>query len=226
MAKILVVDDDPSIVDALEFALAGNGFDVATAFDGVSASVVCDRERPDLILLDIMLPKLSGTEVCKLIRTSSDVPIIMLSARDSETDKVVSLELGADDYVTKPFSIYELTARVRAVLRRRITLDDDPTLVESNGVRIDIERYEVRVRGRFVALPPKELAVLELLMCNAGKVLPHEVMMKRIWGSSYAGDTVSLHVHVKRLRARIEQNPHAPQLITTVRGIGYRFADT
>ena len=228
MPKILVVEDEPAIVDALEYGLVAEGFEVVASSDGDESLVVFDRERPDLVLLDLMLPGLPGTEICKRIRSASAVPIIMLTAKDSEVDRVVGLELGADDYVTKPFSMRELTARVRAVLRRsgnlRDDLDLDPSL-EVQGVRIDPERHEVFVRGAPVELPPKEFALLELLLRNAGRVLTRNVIMERVWGSGYVGDTKTLDVHVKRLRGRIEINGSDPKLIVTVRGLGYKFAD-
>jgi two-component system response regulator RegX3 len=228
MPKILVVEDEPSLVDALEYGLGAEGFEVVASSDGEEALKLFERERPDLILLDVMLPGLSGTEVCKRVRASSSVPIIMLTARDTEIDKVVGLELGADDYVTKPFSMRELTARVRAVLRRGGDWDLPETgaPLEVRGVRVDHERYEVAVRGRRVELPPKEFALLELLVRNAGRVLTRDLIIDRIWGADYVGDTKTLDVHVKRLRGRIEQDPHHPELIVTVRGVGYKFTDT
>jgi two-component system response regulator RegX3 len=227
MPKVLVVEDEPSLVEALEFGLAEEGFEVVAANDGESSLTLFDRERPDIVLLDLMLPELSGTEVCKRIRTRSTTPIIMLTARDSEVDKVVGLEVGADDYVTKPFSMRELIARVKAVLRRtgEDHGDTDTKAVEVSGVRVDPERYEVSVRGQTVELPPKEFALLELLIRNAGRVLTREVLIDRIWGVDYVGDTKTLDVHIKRLRGRIEQDPHEPQLIQTVRGVGYKFRD-
>ena len=227
MPKIMVVEDEPSLVEALEFGLSHEGFDVVASQDGREALALFERERPDLVLLDVMLPGMPGTEVCKRIRSSSSVPIIMLTAKDSEIDKVVGLELGADDYVTKPFSMRELAARVRAVLRRGGEWDtpDLTAALEVNGVRMDPERYEVTVRGEHVDLPPKEFTLLELLLRNAGRVLTRDLIIDRVWGSDYVGDTKTLDVHVKRLRSRIEQQPHEPQLILTVRGVGYKFAD-
>ena len=227
MPKILVVDDEPSLVDALEFALATEGFEVVTSGNGPDALRLFDRERPDLVLLDLMLPGLSGTEVCKRIRATSAVPVIMLTARDAEIDKVVGLELGADDYVTKPFSVRELIARVRAVLRRGGEPEDAEVDVplEAAGVRVDAARHEVSVRGEAVALPPKEFALLELLVRNAGRVLTRELLIDRIWGSTYVGDTKTLDVHIKRLRDRIERDPRHPEAILTVRGLGYKIAD-
>jgi len=228
MPKILVVEDEPSIIDALEYGLSSEGFDVVSATDGETSLRIFDRDRPDLVLLDLMLPGVSGTEVCRRLRAASNVPIIMVTAKDTEIDKVVGLELGADDYLTKPFSMRELAARVRAVLRRGgagDTVEAEPPL-EVRGVRIDSERYEVFVRGEPVELPPKEFALLELLLRNAGRVLTRDILIDRIWGADYVGDTKTLDVHVKRLRGRIEEDPHRPQLLVTVRGIGYKFTDS
>ncbi len=223
-----MVEDEPALVDALEYGLSSEGFDVVAATDGEAALTLFERERPDLMLLDLMLPGISGMEVCKRVRTSSAVPIIMLTAKDTEIDKVVGLELGADDYVTKPFSMRELTARVRAVLRRGGDWDlpEVGAPLEVRGVRIDPERYEVFVRGEAVELPPKEFALLELLVRNAGRIMTRDVIIDRIWGADYVGDTKTLDVHIKRLRGRIEAEPHDPALIVTVRGVGYKFADS
>jgi two-component system, OmpR family, response regulator RegX3 len=228
MAKIMVVEDEPALVDALEYGLSLEGFEVASTTDGEVALKIFERERPDLVVLDLMLPKLPGTEVCKRIRATSSVPIIMLTAKDTEIDKVVGLELGADDYVTKPFSMRELVARIRAVLRRGVEPQDgDPgAATEARGVRIDPDRHEVSVRGRPVELPPKEFALLEFLVRNAGRVLTRDLLIDRIWGADYVGDTKTLDVHVKRLRGRIEEDPHDPRLLLTVRGVGYKFADS
>ena len=227
MPKIMVVEDEPALVDALEYGLVAEGFEVVATSDGDDSLRLFDRERPDLILLDLMLPGMSGTEICKRIRSSSAVPIIMLTAKDSEIDKVVGLEVGADDYVTKPFSMRELAARVRAVLRRggEWELPDMAATLEVQGVRMDPERYEVSVRGRTVELPPKEFTLLELLLRNAGRVLTRDLIIDRVWGSDYVGDTKTLDVHIKRLRSRIEEDPHHPTLIVTVRGVGYKFTD-
>jgi two-component system response regulator RegX3 len=228
MVRIMVVEDEPALVDALEYGLSSEGFEVLEAGDGETALRLFDRDRPDLVLLDLMLPGLPGTEVCKRIRAVSSVPIIMLTAKDTEIDKVVGLELGADDYVTKPFSMRELGARVRAVLRRSREEEgggDDVVPAEAGDVRIDPDRHEVSVRGRAVELPPKEFALLELLVRNAGRVLTRDVLIDRIWGGDYVGDTKTLDVHIKRLRGRIEEDPHDPRLILTVRGVGYKFAD-
>jgi two-component system response regulator RegX3 len=227
MPKVLVVEDEPSLVEALEFGLAEEGFEVVSANDGEASLAVFERERPDIVLLDLMLPTLSGTEVCKRIRSHSKTPIIMLTARDSEIDKVVGLEVGADDYVTKPFSMRELLARVKAVLRRsgEDHAHDGTRVVEVSGVRVDPERYEVSVRGQTAELPPKEFSLLEVLVRNAGRVLTRELLIDRIWGADYVGDTKTLDVHIKRLRGKVEQDPHDPQLIQTVRGVGYKFRD-
>ncbi|HSJ43371.1 MAG TPA: response regulator transcription factor [Euzebyales bacterium] len=227
MPKVLVVEDEPSLVEALEFALVEEGFTVVSTRDGHDSLALFEREQPDLVLLDLMLPSLSGTDVCKRIRADSSVPIIMLTARDSEIDKVVGLEVGADDYVTKPFSMRELVARVKAVLRRSgdVADADASGAVEVAGVRVDRERHEVSVRGQDVQLPPKEFALLELLIRNAGRVLTREVLIDRIWGADYVGDTKTLDVHIKRLRGRIERDPHDPRHIYTVRGVGYKFLD-
>ena len=227
MPKVMVVEDEPALADALEYGLSAEGFDVVATGDGEESLRLFDRERPDLILLDLMLPGMSGTEICKRIRSTSAVPIIMLTAKDSEIDKVVGLEVGADDYVTKPFSMRELAARVRAVLRRGGEWDtpDLSAAMEARGVRMDPERYEVSVRGTAVELPPKEFALLELLLRNAGRVLTRDVIIDRVWGGDYVGDTKTLDVHIKRLRSRIEEDAHDPQLILTVRGVGYKFAD-
>ncbi|MPZ73451.1 MAG: response regulator [Nitriliruptorales bacterium] len=227
MPKIMVVEDEPALVEALEYGLTAEGFQVVTTTDGEASLQLFERERPDLVLLDVMLPGLSGIEVCKRIRGRSAVPIIMLTAKDAEIDKVVGLEIGADDYVTKPFSMRELAARVRAVLRRggEWDLPDMTAALEVNGVRMDAERYEVSVRGGSVDLPPKEFTLLELLLRNAGRVLTRDLIIDRVWGSDYVGDTKTLDVHVKRLRSRIEEDPHHPKLIVTVRGVGYKFSD-
>lgn len=226
MSKILVVEDEPSIVDALEFGLSAEGFEVVTATDGLEALDVFGRERPDLVILDVMLPGLPGTEVCKRLRASGPVPIIMLTARDAEMDRVLGLELGADDYVTKPFSMREVAARVRAVLRRGTpTQDMSDKAIQVGDVRVDVARHEIAVRGEVVEVPPKEFALLELLIRHAGRVLTRDVLIDRIWGADYVGDTKTLDVHIKRLRGRVELDPHRPALILTVRGVGYKFAD-
>jgi two-component system response regulator RegX3 len=200
------------------------GYEVGIAVDGTQALEEFDRHGADLVLLDLMLPGVSGTEVCRTLRQRSSVPIIMVTAKDGEVDKVVGLELGADDYVTKPFSSRELVARIRAVLRRRGEPDELlPTVVEAGPVRIDVDRHLVTVRGEGVSLPLKEFDLLELLMRNAGRVLTRGQIIDRVWGSDYVGDTKTLDVHIKRLRAKIEDDPGSPVQIVTVRGLGYKF---
>jgi two-component system, OmpR family, response regulator RegX3 len=223
---ILVVDDEQSYRDALSIALEREGFLVETAADGAEAIAKCDASRPALVLLDVMLPQMSGVDVCRELRLRSQVPIIMVTARNSEIDAVVGLEVGADDYVTKPFRLRELVARVRAALRR--TPDQGPDTpsveqVEVGDVRLDVARHEVFVRGTLVALPLKEFELLELLLLNAGRVLTRDVLIDRVWGPNYYGDTKTLDVHVKRLRAKIEQDPAHPTRLVTVRGVGYRY---
>jgi two-component system response regulator RegX3 len=226
MPKLLIVEDEPSLREALEYALSAEGFAVASVERGDEAVAAFEREGPDLVLLDVMLPGLSGIEVCRRIRASHATPIIMLTARDTEIDTVVGLEVGADDYVTKPFSVRELIARIGAVLRRGGDWEQLGTegAVEAAAVRVDPDRHEVQVRGERVELPPKEFALLELLVRNAGRVLTRDVLIDRIWGPDYVGDTKTLDVHVKRLRGRLEEDPHNPQLLLTVRGVGYKFA--
>jgi two-component system response regulator RegX3 len=224
--KVLVVEDEESLLEAVRYALSREGFDVAVASDGLEAIRTFEADRPDVLVLDLMLPTVNGWDVCRRIRASSDVPILMLTARDAEVDRVVGLEMGADDYVTKPFSVRELVARVRALLRRAGRGADpgaDPAVVEAAGIRLDPERHEVHVRGDLVALPLKEFELLELLLENRGRVLTRQSLIDRVWGYDYVGDTKTLDVHVKRLRARIEQDRHDPKLIVTVRGVGYRF---
>jgi len=223
---ILVVDDEQSYRDALSVALQREGFLVETAADGVEALERFDAVRPALVLLDVMLPRVSGVDVCRQIRARSRVPIIMVTARNSEIDAVVGLEVGADDYVSKPFRLRELIARVRAALRRG-PLDEDNEVradtLEIGDVRLDAARHEVAVRGELVALPLKEFELLELLLMNAGRVLTRGVLIDRVWGPNYYGDTKTLDVHVKRLRAKVEDDPSQPSRIVTVRGVGYRF---
>jgi two-component system response regulator RegX3 len=224
MTKILVVEDEASFSDALAYLLGREGFDVSVADTGPAAIEEFDRHGADLILLDLMLPGLPGTEVCRQIRSRSNVPVIMLTAKDSEVDKVVGLELGADDYVTKPYSTRELVARIRAVLRRQgdEELGRDTTLAEG-PVRMDVERHIVTVNGNVQSLPLKEFELLEFLMRNSGRVLTRTQLIDRVWGSDYFGDTKTLDVHVKRLRAKIEVDPGNPVFIQTVRGLGYKF---
>lgn len=225
MIKILIVEDEASFSEALEFLLGKEGFDVAIATTGRQALEIFERESFDLILLDLMIPEISGIEVCRAMRAKSQVPIIMLTAKDSEVDKVVGLELGADDYVTKPYSKNELVARIRAVLRRgqgEVPGEDSGVLAVSN-IRMDVERHQVFVDGRPISLPLKEFELLEFLMRNAGRVLTRLQIIDRVWGSDYFGDTKTLDVHIKRLRAKIEVDPASPVLIQTVRGLGYKI---
>jgi len=225
VTRILLVEDERSLSDPLAFLLQQEGYEVEVAEDGLTALTVFDTFDPDLILLDLMLPGLPGTEVCRQVRAHSDVPIVMLTAKDAEVDIVVGLELGADDYVTKPYSPRELIARIRAVLRRRVEDrgGDDAAVLEAGGVRMDLDRHTVSVDGREVAMPLREFEVLEYLMRNQGRVLTRGQLIDRVWGSDYVGDTKTLDVHVKRIRSRIEQNPAEPKLLLTVRGLGYRF---
>jgi two-component system response regulator RegX3 len=223
---VLLVEDEESFVDALRVGLGREGFDVAVASDGEHALEAFEEHRPDLILLDLMLPKLSGIDVCRKLRERSEVPIIVVSAKSEEIDTVLLLEMGADDYVTKPYRLRELVARMRAVQRRRATAEpqvDAAATVEAGGVRLEPETRRCYVRGTEVKLRRKEFELLHLLLANAGLVLTREVLIDRVWGSDYVGDTKTLDVHVKRLRALVEPDPKAPSLITTVRGVGYRF---
>ena len=224
MTRVLVVEDEESFSDALSFMLRREGYEVGVAADGATALDEFDRHGADLVLLDLMLPGISGTEVCRTLRQRSAVPIIMVTAKDGEVDKVVGLELGADDYVTKPFSSRELVARIRAVLRRRGEPEEMlPSVLEAGPVRIDVDRHVVAVRGKTLAMPLKEFDLLELLVRNAGRVLTRGQIIDRVWGSDYVGDTKTLDVHVKRLRAKIEEDPRNPKLILTVRGLGYKY---
>jgi two-component system, OmpR family, response regulator RegX3 len=223
VTRIMVVEDEESFSDALSFMLRKEGFAVSVATTGPDALAQFEREPSDLVLLDLMLPGMSGTDVCRTIRARSRVPIIMVTAKDSEIDKVLGLELGADDYVTKPFSSRELVARIRAVLRRNIDDIDDSPVVEAGPVRIDPERHQVQVDGQVVSMPLKEFDLLEYLVRNAGRVLTRGQLIDRIWGSDYVGDTKTLDVHVKRLRAKVEPDPANPVHLLTVRGLGYKF---
>jgi len=225
--RILVVDDEESYREALSVALQREGFIVETASDGTEALERFDASHPELVLLDVMLPRMSGIDVCRELRTRSRVPIIMVTARNGEIDTVVGLEVGADDYVTKPFRLRELVARVRAALRRAPAApnddDDSVDVLEEGEVRIDVGRHEVFVRGNLASLPLKEFELRVLLMLNAGRVLTRDVLIDRVWGPNYYGDTKTLDVHVKRLRAKIEDDPAHPSRIVTVRGVGYRY---
>src|SRR3954469_22904965 len=225
MTRVLVVEDEESFSDALSYMLRREGFEAVVAGTGPDALAAFDQGGADIVLLDLMLPGLSGTEVCRQLRSRSAVPIIMLTAKDGEIDKVVGLELGADDYVTKPYSARELVARIRAVLRRRGEGGDgrvEPVL-EAGPVRMDVERHVVAVDGEQVPLPLKEFDLLELLLRNAGRVLTRMQLIDRVWGSDYVGDTKTLDVHVKRLRAKIEPDPANPRYLLTVRGLGYKL---
>jgi len=224
VTRILVVEDEESFRDALSYMLRKEGFEVHLAETGPEALEAFDRHGADLVLLDLMLPGLSGTEVCRALRARSTVPVIMLTAKDSEVDKVVGLELGADDYVTKPYSTRELVARIRAVLRRHGEPDElMPATIEAGPVRMDVDRHVVSVAGEQVAMPLKEFELLEMLLRNAGRVLTRGQLIDRVWGSDYVGDTKTLDVHVKRLRGKVEPDPAVPKHIVTVRGLGYKF---
>ncbi len=225
MTRVLVIEDEESFRDALEFILTKEGFQIESAATGSDGLTAFDKYNPDIILLDLMLPGMSGTDVCKSIRAKSNVPIIMLTAKDAEVDKVVGLEIGADDYVTKPFSSPELIARIRAVLRRGSSeprvVDED--IIELGPIKLDIARHSVQVNSQEVTMPLKEFEVLEYLMENSGRVLTRGQLMDRIWGSNYVGDGKTLDVHIKRIRSKIEQDPANPKLLHTVRGLGYKF---
>jgi two-component system, OmpR family, response regulator RegX3 len=224
MIRILLVEDEKSLSEPLSYLLRREGYEVQVVDNGLAAVSAVEAAPPDLMLLDLMLPGLAGTEVCREVRQRSSLPIIMLTAKDSEVDIVVGLELGADDYVTKPYSSRELLARIKAVLRRRA---EDPhasqSILEYHGIVLDSDRHQLVVRGTPVSLPLKEFELLELLMLNAGRVLTRGQIIDRVWGSDYFGDTKTLDVHIKRLRSKIEDNPSEPTMIVTVRGLGYRF---
>ncbi|WP_347754362.1 response regulator transcription factor [Agrococcus sp. ProA11] len=224
MTRILIVEDEIALAEPLAYLLELEGYETAHAADGIRALDMFEEQGADLVLLDLMLPGRSGTEVCKLMRQRSQVPIIMVTAKDSEVDTVVGLELGADDYVTKPYSTRELVARIRAVLRRRaVEEDDDDDVVEIGRVRLDADSHTVHVAGEPVAMPLREFELLEYLMRNAGRVLTRAQLIDRVWGSDYFGDTKTLDVHIKRLRAKIEEDPANPVRVATLRGLGYRF---
>jgi len=226
MTRVLVVEDEESFSDALSYMLGKEGFEAVVAATGPDALAEFDRGGADIVLLDLMLPGLPGTEVCRALRSRSNVPIIMLTAKDAEIDKVVGLELGADDYVTKPYSARELVARIRAVLRRRGDAAEaaaEGAVLEAGPVRMDVERHTVAVDGEPVALPLKEFDLLEYLLRNSGRVLTRGQLIDRVWGSDYVGDTKTLDVHVKRLRAKVEPDPANPKYLLTVRGLGYKM---
>ncbi|HEU0287360.1 MAG TPA: response regulator transcription factor, partial [Nocardioidaceae bacterium] len=221
--RVLVVEDEESYSDALAYVLRKEGFEVAVAQTGPEALADFERHGADIVLLDLMLPGLPGTEVCRQLRQVSNVPVIMVSAKDAEVDKVVGLELGADDYVTKPYSPRELVARIRAVLRRGQDTDLAPTTLESGRVRMDVERHVVSVNGDEIRLPLKEFELLEMFLRNTGRVLTRGQLIDRVWGADYVGDTKTLDVHVKRLRAKVEPDPANPRFLVTVRGLGYKY---
>ena len=226
MTKILVVEDEASFSEALSYVLGKEGFEVVVADTGDGAVATFDKVGADLVLLDLMLPGLSGTEVCKQLRARSNVPIIMLTAKDTEVDKVVGLELGADDYVTKPYSKAELIARIKAVLRRQgEVVETADAILTAGPVQIDVERHQVKINNTSVSLPLKEFELLEYLIRNSGRVLTRAQLIDQVWGSDYFGDTKTLDVHVKRLRAKIEKDPANPVYIQTIRGLGYKFED-
>lgn len=227
MIRVLIVEDEESLADPLAYLLRKEGFDATVVTDGPAALAEFDRAGADIVLLDLMLPGMSGTDVCKQLRARSSVPVIMVTARDSEIDKVLGLELGADDYVTKPYRLRELVARMRAVLRRQPRAGESPVeptdVLRHDGVELDTDSHEVRVHGELVSLPLKEFELLSLLMENAGRVLPRATLIDRVWGSDYVGDTKTLDVHIKRLRSKVEDDPSRPVRIVTIRGLGYKF---
>lgn len=226
MTRVLIVEDEAALSEPLAFLLEREGYDVTVADSGTKALEVFSDRTTDLVLLDLMLPGVSGTEVCRQIRTTSQVPIIMLTAKDSEVDIVVGLELGADDYVTKPYSTRELLARMKAVLRRRIDADDlgeNDSVLSAGHISLDVERHTLHVNGQLTPMPLKEFELLEYLMSNEGRVLTRGQLIDRVWGTDYFGDTKTLDVHIKRIRSRIEVDPKEPEMLQTVRGLGYRF---
>ena len=225
MTRILLVEDESSLSEPLSFLLGREGFEVEIAEDGQLALDIFANGKFDIILLDLMIPKVPGNEVCRQIRTTSNIPIIMLTAKDTEVDKVVGLELGADDYMTKPYSTRELLARIKAVLRRNVKEDafEDDGVIDIAGIRLDADRHTLHVQGALVAIPLKEFELLEYLMSNVGRVLTRGQLIDRVWGTDYYGDTKTLDVHIKRLRSKIEADPAEPKHLVTVRGLGYRF---
>lgn len=226
MSRVLIVEDEPALADSIRYGLEREGYECTVLADGLRAVEHVRAWRPDVVLLDLMLPGMPGTDVCREIRRVGKVPIVIVTAKDSEADKVLGLELGADDYITKPFSMRELIARVRAVLRRggsAVSDDEHATSLVAGPVTIDTERHEVRVREEVVDLPPKEFALLEVLVRKAGKLMTREALIRQVWGEDYYGDTRTLDVHVKRLRTKIEDDPRNPAYLRTVRGLGYRF---
>jgi two-component system, OmpR family, response regulator RegX3 len=227
-ARVLIVEDEESLVEAIRYNLEREGFATASASDGLSALEAFRAERPDLVLLDLMLPSLSGLDVVRAIRAESSVPVIIVTAKDTEADTVTGLELGADDYVTKPFSVRELLSRVRANLRRTLLAPEDGAseeILRGGPVELDVGRHEARVRGEAVALPPKEFELLEVFLRRRGRLLTRDYLIDEVWGSDYFGDTKTLDVHVKRIRRKVEEDPHHPVHLVTVRGLGYKFVD-
>jgi two-component system response regulator RegX3 len=225
VSRVLIVEDEPSLADSIRYGLEREGYECTVMNDGLRAVEYVRSWRPDIILLDLMLPGMPGTDVCREIRRISPTPIVIVTAKDAEADKVLGLELGADDYITKPFSMRELLARVRAVLRRGALTgsEERATSLSAGPVEIDTERHEVKVRGDVVELPPKEFALLEVLVSKVGKLMTRDALITRVWGEDYYGDTRTLDVHIKRLRAKIENDPRNPTHLRTVRGLGYRF---
>ncbi len=226
MSRVLIVEDEPALADSIRYGLEREGYECTVLADGSRAVDFVRSWRPDLVLLDLMLPGMPGTDVCREIRTTGRVPIVMVTAKDTEADKVIGLELGADDYITKPFSMRELIARVRAVIRRTGVVPeilDRPTALAGGPVEMDTERHEVRVRGNVVEMPPKEFALLESLLRRSGKLMTRDSLIAQVWGEDYYGDTRTLDVHIKRLRGKIETDPRTPSHLITVRGLGYRF---
>jgi two-component system, OmpR family, response regulator RegX3 len=227
-AGILVVEDEESLADSVRYNLEREGYAVSVATDGRHALERFRADAPSLVILDLMLPEVSGLDLCRMIRSESDVPIIMVTAKDSEADKVTGLELGADDYVTKPFSMRELVSRVRANLRRarpQTVAEPVEEIIAGGPVRMDVARHEVSVRGESVSLPPKEFELLETFLRRRGRLLTREFLIDEVWGPDYFGDTRTLDVHVKRLRRKLEDDPHHPRYLLTVRGLGYKFVD-
>ncbi len=224
-ARVLLVEDEPALAETVRYNLEREGFVVALAIDGRRALEMFREMPPALVVLDLMLPEISGLDVCRLIRAESTVPIIIVTAKDSEADKVTGLELGADDYVTKPFSVRELISRVRANIRRSGMFDETPGRLAGGEIEMDVERHETRVRGELVAFPPKEFELLEILLRRKGRLLTRNFLIEEIWGADYIGDTKTLDVHIKRIRSKTEAEPHDPKHLLTVRGLGYRFVD-
>ena len=223
-APILIVEDEPSLMEAVKYALEREGYRVETAYDGREGLEKFDQASPRLVLLDLMLPEMSGLDLCRIMRSDSIVPILIVTAKDAEADKVVGLEIGADDYITKPFSMAELLSRVRALLRRSgMTQRQTSPVLAAGPLEMDTAAHNVWVRGKNVSLPPKEFALLKLLLEEAGRLLTREVLIRRIWGTDYYGDTRTLDVHIKRLRAKIETDPRRPRILKTVRGLGYKL---